>query len=82
LLSWVHHGNMLISLSLSFSIIVVGFFFHIHYIFFFAFSSFVNMFFYSLPLCIVINPLLIGFFSTRVWIFTWLADFYFLFPCG
>jgi len=44
LLHWVHHGDMLISLPLSYSIIVVAYFFHIHCIFFFAFSSFVNIF--------------------------------------
>ncbi len=80
LLRWMHHGDMLISLPLSFSIIVVAYFFHIHYIFFFVFSSFVNMFFCCLPLCIVINLLSIGFFSMRFWIFTWLVDF--LFSCS
>jgi len=55
--------------------------FFISIVFFSLLSLPFLIFFCCLSLCIVINPLSIGFFSMRFWIFTWLVDFYF-FSCG
>lgn len=53
--------------------------FFIYIVFFSLLSLPLLIFFCCLSLCIFINPLLIGFFSTQFWIFTWLVDFRFFF---